>query len=249
MVVTIFDMIPEEEMAPWHRNPHFFKLTYMQKADLILTSSESTARKIENLGLEATVIPLASPLSAPPKDAQSKVNRTGLLYVGRRTGYKNFAGLLRVLALTEPTIHLTVFGGGPSTHAERALVASLGLGERVIWSELSSSDHLRSLYLSSAVHVIPSKREGFGLTQLEAMQHGCVNFLNEIPVFREVSGESAVYSDFDDPHESAYKLQSLYFDTNRLQKIRESGLVHEQNFTWERVAAETLSAYRRVINS
>ena len=249
MVVTIFDMIPEEEKSAWYQNPHFAKRAYMEKADLIIVPSQNTAKSVEVFGFQATVIPLASPLVTRAEDTRINSERSGLLFVGKRSGYKNFTGLLRTLALTDPTLTLTVFGGGPSTAAERSLIDSLGLCDRVMWSASSSSESLERLYLSSSLNVIPSKREGFGLTQLEAMQHGCVNFLNDIPVLQEVSGDSAVFSDFENLRQTADSLQRLYFDTNRLQKIRESGLDHERKFTWERVATETLSAYQRVLQS
>lgn len=54
---------------------------------------------------------------------------------------------------------------------------------------------LASLYKSASALVYPSLMEGFGLPPLEAMASGTPAVVSDIPVFREIYGDSAIFVD------------------------------------------------------
>ena len=58
---------------------------------------------------------------------------------------------------------------------------------------------LEFAYANSRALVFPSYVEGFGLPLVEAMQRGLPAMASDIPVFREIGGDSMAYFNLDDP--------------------------------------------------
>ena len=54
----------------------------------------------------------------------------------------------------------------------------------------------------------PSLMEGFGLTALEPISYGKVPVVSDIPIFKEVLGEAALYFDPNDPKQMATTLKN-----------------------------------------
>lgn len=67
------------------------------------------------------------------------------------------------------------------------------LGQRLIWLDRVSDDELTSIYRGSRAVIVASKAEGFGLSVVEALFHQKPLVLCDIPVFREIAGDSAFY--------------------------------------------------------
>ena len=66
---------------------------------------------------------------------------------------------------------------------------------RLIWLEQVSDEYLEQLYGAAHALVAASEAEGFGLPLVEATQRGLPVIARDIPVFREVSSEFALYFD------------------------------------------------------
>ncbi|HEY5651263.1 MAG TPA: glycosyltransferase [Acidimicrobiia bacterium] len=80
--------------------------------------------------------------------------------------------------------------------------------------ELGIADHVRflghrtdspDLLAASDVFLFPSRYEGFGGALIEAMALGVPSVVSDIPVLREVAGESALFAEVDDPGDFASK--------------------------------------------
>jgi len=67
------------------------------------------------------------------------------------------------------------------------------LGKRLIWLEGISDEYLEKVYAASTCLIVASEGEGFGLPLIEAAQHLKPIIVRDIPVFREVAGEHALY--------------------------------------------------------
>lgn len=66
-------------------------------------------------------------------------------------------------------------------------------GRRLVWLEGISDEYLKRVYAASTCLIAGSEGEGFGLPLIEAAQHGLPILARDIPVFREVAGDYAVY--------------------------------------------------------
>ena len=68
---------------------------------------------------------------------------------------------------------------------------------KVVWYDNCEDDKLKSLYEEADCFVFASQYEGFGIAVIEAASYGLPLLLRDIPVFREVAGDNAVYFNSD----------------------------------------------------
>src|SRR4051812_1073634 len=130
-------------------------------------------------------------------------NRPYLLYVGARSGYKNFPRLLRAYASSglARDYDLLVVGGGAWKEKEIELARLLGVLEHLLLIPCADDSVLAEAYLHAALFVYPSLYEGFGFPPLEAMSAGCVSAVSKGSSMPEICGGAAFY--FDPADESS----------------------------------------------
>lgn len=73
------------------------------------------------------------------------------------------------------------------------------LSEHLFWLEGISDEYLEKVYAVSTCLIAASEGEGFGLPLIEAAQHKLPIIARDIPVFREVAAEYAVYFAGEEP--------------------------------------------------
>jgi len=95
-------------------------------------------------------------------------------------------------------------------------------GKRLFWFRDASDALLRRLYESCTALLAPSFGEGFGLPLLEAARHNLPILCRDLPVFREVAGEHAVYFSGSDPASLTGAIRS-WLDARRHGAIPASG--------------------------
>jgi len=71
--------------------------------------------------------------------------------------------------------------------------------KRLFWLQAISDEYLEKIYAVSTCLIAASEGEGFGLPLIEAAQHKLPMIARNIPVFREVAGEHALYFDGKKP--------------------------------------------------
>lgn len=79
-------------------------------------------------------------------------------------------------------------------------------GKRIVWLEDVSDGQLGWLYRNLGGLVMASMAEGFGLPLVEAMHYGMPILARDLPVFREIAGESASYFGDDNPIQLADRI-------------------------------------------
>lgn len=72
------------------------------------------------------------------------------------------------------------------------------LNRRLFWFDGISDEALEAVYDAASVLLAGSFAEGFGLPLIEAAQHGLPILARDLPVFREIAGDAAVYFDAPD---------------------------------------------------
>lgn len=80
--------------------------------------------------------------------------------------------------------------------------------KRLFWFEGISDEYLEKIYHAASCLLIASKGEGFGLPLIEAAQKGVPIIARDLPVFREVAGEHALYFDGDDDTSLAHVVRN-----------------------------------------
>ena len=258
-ILTVHDMIhekfpqsfgPRDPIARWKRRA-------VQRADVLLCVSENTRRDLlEHYGDIASERVFVAhlgvdPLQPPGRPSTPEVSTAlpdwpYILFVGSRTGYKNFGTLLQAYRSStwlQQHVGLVCFGGGPFTPHEQDAIRQCRTPSRV--RQLGGSDALLAqCYAQAAVFVYPSLYEGFGIPPLEAMGLGCPVACSRTSSIPEVVGDAGHYFD---PHEVDAVRDALETvlasDTLRETLVLRGRQRHAQ-FSWDRCAQRTLSAYR-----
>lgn len=255
-VLTVYDMIHENfpEQFPDARKVSIAKRRACSDADLVIAISESTKSDLLRFfdldPSHVTVVHLAGSLDKQQESEQA-FQRPFLLYVGSRSGYKNFSSLIGALRdvdeFVEGDLGLTVFGGGPPTEREIAIINAAGLPtNNIVWR--SGNDQvLAGLYQHATALVYPSVYEGFGIPPLEAMSLGCPVIAGNNSSIPEVVGNSAVLINTEDLGELTNSIQRLVRDQSFRADYIRRGTEQSKKFSWDRVVDETLAVYERLL--
>lgn len=254
VVLTVYDMI--HELLPEQFSPHDptrkRKRRAVAKADGIICISESAKRDlIDCLGVpeeKVAVIHLANSLvcdvQGPPHVAEPYV-----LFVGQRSGYKNFMRFAEAFA-SRPALprhfKLICFGGGRFTPEEADRLRTLGILERS--KTLEGPDALlANLYRYASVLVYPSLYEGFGFPPVEAMHYGCPVLVSRSSSIPEVVGEAGWYFNPRETEDIAEQLERVLGDDLLRKRLSALGHTREKAFSWDRCAEETQQFYQYVV--
>jgi glycosyltransferase involved in cell wall biosynthesis len=104
---------------------------------------------------------------------------------------------------------------------------------------------LAALYRNTALFVMPSVYEGFGMPVVEAMACGARVALSRIPVFAEIAGDYARYvepMDVEGWHSALKDAVEGHYELPNPNGVR----ANLQRFSWTASAATTLDLYRRL---
>jgi glycosyltransferase involved in cell wall biosynthesis len=104
-----------------------------------------------------------------------------------------------------------------------------------------SYEAVTSYYSAAAAFVFPSYLETFGHPLLEAMAAAIPIAASDIPVFRELAAEAAVYFDPFDSHDIAAKMARMEEDEQYREQLAKRGAARSMDFTWRKTAAGTVS--------
>jgi glycosyltransferase involved in cell wall biosynthesis len=91
--------------------------------------------------------------------------------------------------------------------------------------------------------------EGFGLPGLEAMSYGAAVASSDRTSLPEVYGDAAVYFDPEDVGAIAKAVEIIIDDPEFRDSLAAKGLQRAALYSWERTAAQTLAAYRDVLDA
>jgi glycosyltransferase involved in cell wall biosynthesis len=123
--------------------------------------------------------------------------------------------------------------------------ANLDLPSNVTTLGSLDETNLFDLFLTSSVYLATSLYEPFGLAPLEAALCGCAIVARDLPPFREVWGDAALY--FKDAVSLQNVLAELARDSDKLHRTRGAALERAHFFTAKGMADRYASLYRELI--
>jgi glycosyltransferase involved in cell wall biosynthesis len=255
VVVTVWDLI--DELFPQRADPRGvaaeMKRKAIQSASVIICISHNTKKDL----LEHYKVPeskvrvthLASEIHVGLSLCDERVpSRPYYLYVGSRSGYKNFGALLaafRKAVSSRKEMRLWIVGP-PFTRAEQRSISDLGLMTSIKHCGYATDERLAKIYSQSIALVYPSLYEGFGLPPLEAMSCGTAVLASGVSSIPEVVGDAGMLFDPLSIDELADKLLFLLDNPGKRERLVLQGLERAKSFSWDRTVAETLETYRLV---
>ena len=254
-VLTVYDMIIEKfpEYFPGEDAVRAGKKLLAESAQRIIAISECTKKDIVTIlripEEKVQTIYLAGSLpqapGSPSIPASSSLPERYFLFVGNRSGYKNFPFLIRALApvfQTHAALYLVCAGGGAFSGSERALLQENNMASRVV-SYPADDITLASLYRNACAFIFPSLYEGFGLPVLEAFSCGCPAVLSNTSSLPEIGGDAALYFDPYDTISLADAMERVLTDESLRKELVIRGNEQGKRFSWEKTAAMTKTVY------
>jgi glycosyltransferase involved in cell wall biosynthesis len=174
-----------------------------------------------------------------------------ILFLGVLRYYKGLDVLIRAMARV--TGRLLIAGQGSHRAALEALTRELGLADRTTFlGEVSERDR-RLLLHACDVFVLPStdRSEAFGIAQLEAMACGKPVVSSDLPTGVRLVMEDGVTGTLvppGNPNALAGALNTLQADDGLRAGLGKAARLRvEQEFTAERMIAQTLTVYDEVL--
>jgi glycosyltransferase involved in cell wall biosynthesis len=112
--------------------------------------------------------------------------------------------------------------------------------------ELAHGEAMKSM-AEAAIVVSPSIYEPFGLAALEAARSGAALVLADIPTYRELWNDAAVFFDPRKPHALAEAINTLAADLSLRRELGERARRRSLDFTSEAQALAVAQIYRRLL--
>lgn len=211
-----------------------------------VTVSEATRSELTSLGVDAERISVIHNGAPPiPTAERPRSEHPQLVVLGRLVPHKRVEVALHTAAALAdeiPTLELVIAGQGWWDAELRYLANRLGLRDKVRFTGFVPDEEKHALLGSAWIVLMPSLKEGWGLTIIEGAAHGtpAVAFRAAGGVQEAiVDGETGLLA--DDADDFAAKIRALLTDEVTRKAMGEAARAHATRFTWgatgERFAA------------
>ena len=230
-----------------HRATKIIAISHATKRDLIAMYDVPAAKiAVVYHGVEPRFKPLPRAAIAPVLQRYG-IDQPFLLFVSTVQPRKNVARLIEAFArarrmLGDQPLRLVLAGkrGWLTEQIERR-AAEVGVDEHVHFVGYVPDDDLPALLNGALAYVVPSLYEGFGMTVLEAQACGTPVLASNVSSLPEVVGDAGLLVDPLDVVAIANGMVRLVADGGLRTRLRERGLQHARQWTWERTAQQTLA--------
>jgi glycosyltransferase involved in cell wall biosynthesis len=262
LVITVYDMIhelfpncfsPQDPTAAW-------KKQLIENADLVIAISHNTKNDIVRFTDinpdRISVTYLGNPFEFMKNSGQGKIDgsllkfsESYLLFVGNRSGYKNFNFFIKSvtpLLKKYDALHVYCAGGGPFNVNETALLKGLDILSKVHVIKINDT-FMKQLYKNAVALIFPSLYEGFGLPILEAFSCGCPVVINNSSSLPEIASYAACYIDANNSESIVQGIESVLLDPDYREELIRKGYERLNFFSWEKTARETKCLYGNLL--
>ena len=246
--------------------PHLFGRTAFQQATLPVASlvwlaerpipwvyrrsafhaiSDSTREELVTRGISQARIRVIYPGVDShwfaPDSATQRSDVPMFAYVGRLRRYKGVEIVMRamqVLRLEIPNAVLHIAGQGDDRSRLLHLANQLKLGEAVRFLGFVTEEEKRDLLRRAWAHVFPSAKEGWGISNVEAMACGTPAIASDSPGLREsvIHEQTGFLVPHGDHRALAAAMERIARDPGLRERLGRAGRDFAGRFSWNRAA-------------
>ena len=261
-IAVIHDVIPLKYRSHFPVGiKGYFKYLKNKKAlanyDLVITDSETSKDDvIKYLKIDEQTIKVVYPsltnnfLKKNPRKPNFVDEKSiYLLYVGDATWNKNLVNLAKAIKSTGLT---AVFVGKvfqsferlkhPWQKELRSFFEIVKGDKNFIFPGFVSDNELLWLYKNAVCNVLVSFDEGFGFSYLESSSQKTPSVLSDIPVFREIAQDNAVFTICEDITDIAKKIDNFFKDRALRDTMGEESYERSRFFSQSAFKKNFLSA-------
>lgn len=190
-------------------------------------------------GIDAAVFAGVSAAAVARARERYRLPAQFVLAVGAHRPHKNQQVLVRALRHLPAQVHLVLVGYFDRNFRDPlpALIARLGLDDRVRLVPHVDDELLPAVYRAASAFAFPSLSEGYGFPALEALAAGVPSAVSDIPVLAEVTGGAALLVAPHDVRAWAGALTALLHDPALRARSASAGRGIADAASWARGAA------------
>jgi glycosyltransferase involved in cell wall biosynthesis len=170
-----------------------------------------------------------------------------ILYVGRLVPQKNLDLLLRAFALSGVDAELKIVGNGGEYNRLIELSKSLGISKNVQFIRgLENHDEVIREMKKASLFVLPSRRECFGITILEAMCSGTsvISTATEGPTDIIKNGENGFLTKIGDGKDLSDKIKMIFGDKYVRRRLENNAKKAARKYDWDVIVRHIAKIYQ-----
>jgi len=233
-------------------------------SNAIVSISDPTSGSLKkNYGVEEDKI-FTVPLSIDIESISSRFplkpledRQYDFVFVGRFAEIKRIDDLISAISIIKShkeNVKGAIIGDGPLKERIREQIDRLGLNENIMLIGFTEEDRKYEILNDSRIFVLPSEREGFSLSTLEAMALGCVPIVSK-PHYDEVFGVShfvkdrfnGLYYDVGETEQLAMRIDELLEDSALLYKLSENALECSKQYSKSIMQQKIYNAVEKIL--
>lgn len=179
------------------------------------------------------------------------VKKPYIFYIGNAHPHKNIEGLIKAFRILKKTMN--------DERIRKNLSLVLAGGDHYFWKKIKNEytdpdivypgyvtdDSLVALFSNAEAFVMPSFEEGFGIPVLESYATNCPVICSDVGALTEVGGNGSKYFNPKNPEDIAQKILEVITNDSLEKKMIASGSERLKQFSWKKLAEETLDIYKR----
>ncbi len=199
-----------------------------------------------------TTLEAGDPLAGRPVAISDLKNKKFVFFIGNAFPYKNLKRIVdayKQVQSNHPELHLVFAGKKEFFYEDLERYVDKQDVENVHFLGFVSEGEKRWLFQNAQAYVVASLSEGFHIPALEAMYEGCPVISSNATCLPEVCASAAVYFDPLSTSGLEKAIKSVLEDKKLRNKVVEAGYGRVKEFSWKRMAQETLDVYESVLSS
>jgi glycosyltransferase involved in cell wall biosynthesis len=233
--------------------PFLYKMLYRKVQSIVL--SQSVKDELVSIGLSESNIEVAEPgIDLNFYTPGEKTEYPSVLYLNRIVPYKNVDDLIRAFRIvtnTVPNSKLLIVGCRGTKYEDylKKLVCELNLSDSVEFYPFVTGEKKRDFLQKAWVHVLPSTKEGWGISVTEAAACGTPTIAYDViglkdSVRHNVTGFLVPYKDINT---LAKKIIDLLFYEELRRKMSTKAHEAALKFTWDRTTTLISNAIEKAL--
>ena len=251
MVTTYHD----SNLSTIDYHPEIVKLQEksIKRADKIIVVSENTKKDLIRLFdvSESRVEVIYHGIDIPETgrfSAKTLYDFPYVLYVGRRSEYKNFTNFVKAFSLLREHNHelKAVCTFKPFNRNEMELFHDLGVSEDILYVG-ADEEMMLQLYHQAELFVFPSLYEGFGMPILESWACNCPVVLSDASCFPEIAGDAGLYFNPNLVEDIADKMNCVLNNVEIRNQLIVKGNKRVKMFSWKKCAEKHMQVYQSLV--
>ncbi len=213
---------------------------------LIVAMSKSTADDLLQLGIPRENIRIIGPGCSYPSNQRVPLEMRSQKLIGcvsRLMHYKGLQFAIEAISRIQkelPDIKLEVAGSGPYREELEELARHIGVDTNVTFLGRVSEQRKLKLYRESRAILLPSIREGYGLSVIEANSVGTPAIGWNVPGLRDsiIDNTTGLLASFPSSRDLARQIHNIMTDDSTWCSMSESAWKWANNHSWDRSAKD-----------